>query len=645
MKAGLREKFLIPTLVLIFAGTLTTALISFSNSRNMMTSSIFGQLQQNAGSTLDYIVSWVENRKQDVVLWSKQNNISEVIQISGIDAEGGSSLWVRVIVEDFQNFKEAHPYFEEIGVTNSLGTVLASTTIGKTAGSVTTAGKNIKGKDYFRRSMDGETIITNVRPSDLSGKPVFIISAPIKDGEDKVIGVFYAVVDLPYFNKKFVEPLKIGKRGFVYMFDRDGWVISHPDRSRIMKFNLKKDTEYGQEMIEKGQGVIKYKDEGADRMVAFKKDKNLGWTVAAVADVDELLAPVRKLAGFNIIMNVIIFFVALVVIIFVAAKVSKPIKEITANLNSVAKQVSNASKQVLQSSQQMAQGASEQASSIEETSASLEEIASMSSHNADNAKEASNLSYKTRDAASNGSESMNKLVNTMDGINQSSEEVARVAKGIEEIAFQTNLLALNAAVEAARAGEAGRGFAVVAEEVRNLAQKASEHAKTTSTLITDSRNITKEGASHAKEASEALKTILASVEEVVGLVKEISIASKEQAQGMHQIKTSVSTMDQIVQQNSANSEQSASASEQLSAQANHMKSQVSELDILVLGSNNSLKISGKGRRPKKSTFKNTGNIPDGKAEEKNYLPSQRQMSADVRPEEMIPFDDDDMQDF
>ena len=114
---------------------------------------------------------------------------------------------------------------------------------------------------------------------------------------------------------------------------------------------------------------------------------------------------------------------------------------------------------------------------------------------------------------------------------------------------------------------------------------------------------------------------------------------------MHQIKTSVSTMDQIVQQNSANSEQSASASEQLSAQANHMKSQVSELDILVLGSNNSLKISGKGRRPKKSTFKNIGNIPDGKAEEKNYLPSQRQMSADVRPEEMIPFDDDDMQDF
>ncbi len=645
MKAGLREKFLIPTLILILAGTLTTALVSFLNSRNMMRDSIFGQLQQNAGSTLDYIVSWVENRKQDVALWSKQSSLSEAIQFSGIDAEGGSGFYVRIIAEDFQNFKRAHPYFEEIGVTNSQGSVLASTTMGKTAGSVSRTEKNIKEKDYFRRSLEGETIITNVRPSDLSGQPAFIISAPVKDEENKVIGILYAVVDLPYFSEKFVEPLKIGKRGFVYIFDRDGLVISHPDRSRIMKRNLKKDTEYGKEMIKKDQGMLEYKEAGADRMVAFKKDNNLGWTVVAVADVNELLAPVRKLAGFNITMAVIIFFVALIVIIIVSAMVSRPIKEITANLNSVAEQVSNASKQVSQSSQQLAQGASEQASSIEEASASLEELASMSSHNADNAQETSNLSCKTRDAASNGSESMNKLVKTMDCINQSSEEVANVAKGIEEIAFQADLLALNAAVEAARAGDAGRGFAVVAEEVRNLAQKASEHAKTTSTLITDSRNITKEGASHAKEASEALKTILAGVKEVVGLVSEISIASKEQAQGMHQIKTAVSTMDQIVQQNSANSEQSASASEQLSAQAHHMKSQVSKLDILVLGSSNGLKTTGKGRRPKQSTFKNIGNIPDGKAEEKNSLPSQCQMSADVRPEELIPFDDDDMRDF
>lgn len=62
----------------------------------------------------------------------------------------------------------------------------------------------------------------------------------------------------------------------------------------------------------------------------------------------------------------------------------------------------------------------------------------------------------------------------MDNLSQATRQVEKMSTVIDRIADQTNLLALNASIEAARVGEAGRGFAVVAQEVKRLANQASD---------------------------------------------------------------------------------------------------------------------------------------------------------------------------
>jgi len=168
-------------------------------------------------------------------------------------------------------------------------------------------------------------------------------------------------------------------------------------------------------------------------------------------------------------------------------------------------------------------------------------------------------------------------------IRQSSDETAKIVKTIDEIAFQTNLLALNAAVEAARAGEAGKGFAVVAEEVRNLARRSADAAKTTASLIGDSQKNAENGVVTVKETEEVLKKVADHMQKMAHLVAEVSTASDEQSKGVDQINGAVSQLETVTQANAATAEESASAGEELEAQSRELNQYVGSLLEVVHG--------------------------------------------------------------
>ncbi len=645
MKLGLREKFLVPTLMLVLAGTLSTALISFYYSKNMLEDLMVGQLEQNSKSTLDYIVSWVDNRKKDITLWSQHTNMVQGIYMTRSSGDEGTSFFLQDVYKLLKKYSKAHQYYENLSLVNSKGDVLTTSNDKLQDGEITGEHTNIKGMDFFQKSMEGRVIVTDVQRSGLSGRPVFIISAPViftAGDSNEVIGILYGVVDLLYFSNRFVEKIKMGENGYAYIFNNDGTVISHPDKSLVMNLNIMTDTEFGKDMAEKNSGLFAYNADGNKWMVAFEKDSELGWTVASVADVNELFNPAKKLSYFSIVVTLVIVLLSLIVIFFTAAKTVGPIKKITISLDNVANDVSVAAAQVSGSSQQLADGAASQAASLEETSASLEDLGSMASRNSDNAQQARNFSNEARDEAKNGSRAMDKLLNAMEGISESSTKVAQVAKGIEEIAFQTNLLALNAAVEAARAGDAGKGFAVVAAEVKNLAQKAAEQAKTTSTLIAESVTRTEEGSEQARKADSRLKSILTSVEKVAGFVSDIAMASKEQAHDFAQIGSAVATMRDVMEHTSATSEESAAASKQLFSQADHLKSLITSLDTMVIGSDGAIKMSAQDIPADAATGKT---FIRGQKTKNRALTSQSQAPAGVKPEEIIPLTEDEMGDF
>ncbi len=300
--------------------------------------------------------------------------------------------------------------------------------------------------------------------------------------------------------------------------------------------------------------------------------------------IEKRISDFRSARARGLAFTAIALLIAGALVVLLVRSIKKPLQSIAEMLGGSAGQVASASNQVSSSSQSLAQGASQQAASLQETSASLEQMSSMTRRTAETAHEASLLASQAKTSAETGNEAMCRMAEAIDGIQKASAETAKIVKTIDQIAFQTNLLALNAAVEAARAGEAGKGFAVVAEEVRNLAMRSAEAAKTTSMLIEGSVASSASGVTISREAAKTLSDILSSVDKVNGLVAEIAAASQEQSQGIGQVTQAVQQMDQVTQSNAATSEESAAAAEELSSQSEQLRSLVRQLERMVKGS-------------------------------------------------------------
>ncbi|WP_341705213.1 methyl-accepting chemotaxis protein [Ferrovibrio sp.] len=131
-------------------------------------------------------------------------------------------------------------------------------------------------------------------------------------------------------------------------------------------------------------------------------------------------------------------------------------------------------------------------------------------------------------------------------LTSANRKIDEVVEFIKSVAFQTNLLALNASVEAARAGEAGKGFAVVAQEVRNLAQKTAEAAKSIADQIGAIQRASDNTVaaidiirSQADTLNERVGTMTESVQEQSGATNNISDNIQDAAAGIESVSSNV----------------------------------------------------------------------------------------------------------
>jgi len=221
----------------------------------------------------------------------------------------------------------------------------------------------------------------------------------------------------------------------------------------------------------------------------------------------------------------------------------------------------------------MATGATNQTREVGTARQLVADVAKQITAVSTNAEGASSATQHTALTAQQGERAVEDVIQGMDSLRANvqsgakkmknlgdrSMEITSIVGTISRISEQTNMLALNAAIEAARAGEHGRGFRVVAEEVRKLAERASNATKdieklvkaitaeTNETIraIEQQTQVVEDESKTVGAAGESLRKIRTASDQSAGLVANITTSAKLQVEQALRVERSMESVSAI----------------------------------------------------------------------------------------------------
>ncbi|OQX28228.1 MAG: hypothetical protein BWK80_01245 [Desulfobacteraceae bacterium IS3] len=632
MKLSLRNKFLIPTITLIVIGMGITTVVSYFRAKSALEQMTVSQMNQLADTTAKQITSWLKSVKLNVSSWSEEMAIKTAV----MDTFLGQSAR-EVASERLAVIKKNYDFFEHLILFNTKGDAIAS------AVPEVIEKLNIADRDFFQKALKGELLVSEVIKSRVTGQPIFTVSSPVKQ-HDAVAGVLVGTVTISFFSSTFIHPIKIGEKGYAYMYDADGLFIAHPDEQYILKTNMK-DFDFGKQMLKQEKGFIAYIFEGVEKMAAFRNAEETRWYVAVTAHTEELLAPAKQLGYISFFFTLSIAVIVGFVIFLIARTVTLPVEKMgdmlkavaendlsieiavgssdeigqmaaylnraVENLRNVVKEVTGTTNRLYASSEEMLSVSDKMASSAEETSRRSGSVAAASEQITASVNTVASATEQTSSSASNiadMTENMSAVFNQMSEFTKrNTDNVKRTATSADEISNETNHIAaaleemsitLNeVAKNTTRANrisqQANRRTDEINVKITALVAASKQIGKALGIIkrIADQTNMLALNATiEAAGAGEAGKGFAVVASEVKELAKQSAEATDEIAGQIQEIQTrtgeavsGIAEISEIVNEIAAINEVIASSVEEQTVTANQISKSVNNNALTVRG--------------------------------------------------------------
>ncbi len=303
MKLGLQQKILIPTLVTVILSISLVGFFSYQKASQELWNALINTSKGTVESARNGLGTYIDGLEGAAYIQSKVVGI--IAFFTAKDESGETKKTALLALDEFKKFDTS---IQAVGLITLKGDIVLNTEQG--------AAGNVAEREYFKKALNGEINVSQPLLSKVSGKPAFILAAPVHS-EGKCVGVLYARVDINKFSENMVQKLKVGKKSFAYVIDKTGLIFSHPDQSLVLKSNIS-EQDWGKDLLSHDEGTLEYQIDGVKMTGIYSKEDSTGWKIIIVIDsrdISESLASIRTASIFLGVSGIIVVCLIIFLII------------------------------------------------------------------------------------------------------------------------------------------------------------------------------------------------------------------------------------------------------------------------------------------------------------------------------------------